>query len=45
MELIYNILETIVPFQFIQYDFMKNAIIALILISPLFAILRYNDSK
>lgn len=39
MELVYNILETFVPFKFIEYGFMKNAIIAIILISPIFAVL------
>lgn len=39
MELIYNILELILPFEFISYGFMKNAIIALIFITPIFAIL------
>lgn len=39
MEIIYNILEAIIPFKFITYDFMKNAIIAITLISPIFAIL------
>lgn len=39
MEVIYNILETILPFDFITYNFMKNAFIAIILISPIFAIL------
>ena len=39
METIYNILETIIPFSFIEYDFMKNALIAILLISPVFAIL------
>lgn len=39
MEIIYNILNTIIPFDFITYDFMKNALIAIILISPIFAIL------
>ena len=39
MEVIYNILETLLPFDFITYDFMKNALIAIILLSPLFAIL------
>lgn len=39
MEIIYNILETIIPLNFINYDFMKNALIAILLISPLFAIL------
>ena len=45
MDIIYDILETILPFQFIQYNFMKNALIAILLISPLFAIMRNNDSK
>ena len=39
MEIIYNILETLLPFDFITYDFMKNALIAIVLLSPLFAIL------
>ena len=39
MEVIYNILEINIPFDFITYNFMKNAILAIILISPIFAIL------
>ena len=39
MEAIYSILETILPFEFIDYTFMKNAFLAIILISPIFAIL------
>lgn len=39
MEVIYNILETILPFEFMDYTFMKNALIAIILISPIFAVL------
>ena len=39
MEVIYNILETLLPFDFITYDFMKNALIAIVLLSPLFAVL------
>lgn len=39
MEVIYNILETLLPFDFIDYDFMKNALIAIVLLSPLFAVL------
>ena len=39
MEIIYNIFETILPFEFIQYEFMKNALLAIIVVSPLFAIL------
>lgn len=39
MEAIYSILEAILPFEFIDYAFMKNALIAIILVSPIFAIL------
>lgn len=39
MDIIYNIIETILPFDFMKYNFMKNAFIAIILISPLFAML------
>ena len=39
MEVIYSVLETILPFEFIDYTFMKNALIAIILISPIFAVL------
>ena len=39
MEVIYSVLETILPFEFIDYTFMKNALIAIVLISPIFAIL------
>lgn len=39
MELLYKILDTILPFAFMQYDFMKNAFLATLLISPLFGLL------
>lgn len=39
MEAIYAILEFILPFEFIDYTFMKNALLAIILITPIFAIL------
>ena len=39
MELFYNLLERLLPFQFIQYDFMKNALLAMLIITPLFGIL------
>ena len=39
MDIIYNIIATILPFDFMKYNFMKNALIAIILISPLFAML------
>ena len=39
MEVIYNILEVILPFNFMQYTFMKNAFLAILLVSPIFAII------
>lgn len=39
MDIIYNIIATILPFDFMKYNFMKNAFIAIILISPLFAMM------
>lgn len=39
METIYNILETVFPFNFMQYDFFKNAFIAVLIITPLFGVL------
>lgn len=37
MEYIYYLMETALPFDFIKYDFMKNALLAIVLITPLFA--------
>lgn len=39
MNVLYQILEKTIPFQWITYDFMKNALIAVLIITPLFAIL------
>ncbi|MBR5227673.1 MAG: metal ABC transporter permease [Clostridia bacterium] len=39
MEVIYNIMEFILPFDFMQYDFMKNAFLAVIFVSPLLGLL------
>jgi zinc transport system permease protein len=39
MNIIYNILESIIPFSWIKYDFMKNALLAIVIITPLFGIL------
>ncbi len=39
MDAIYAVLEFILPFEFIDYTFMKNALLAIILITPIFAIL------
>ena len=35
METIYSILDTILPFEFLSFSFMKNAFIAFLLITPL----------
>ncbi|MFA6320502.1 MAG: metal ABC transporter permease [Candidatus Omnitrophota bacterium] len=39
MENLYKIMELILPFGWAKYDFMKNAILAVILITPVFALL------
>jgi zinc transport system permease protein len=39
MELIYKILESVLLFKWVEYDFMKNALIAILIITPLFGIL------
>lgn len=39
METIYKILETLLPFSFMSYSFMKNAFLAILIITPLFGIL------
>lgn len=39
MEAIYAIMESILPFSWIKYDFMKNALLAIMIITPLFGIL------
>ena len=39
MEMIYTIMETLLPFEWLSYTFMKNALLALLLITPLFGLL------
>ena len=39
MHTIYQWMETLLPFDYIQYDFMKNALLAVLIITPLFGIL------
>lgn len=39
MKVLYGIMENILLFDWIEYDFMKNALIAIIIIAPLFGIL------
>lgn len=38
MEMIYRILETLFPFSWIEFNFMKNAFLAIILIAPIFGL-------
>lgn len=38
MEIIYSILESLLPFSWIEFTFMKNAFLAIILIAPLFGL-------
>lgn len=38
MEMIYSLLEMIFPFSWVEFSFMKNAFIAVLLISPLFGL-------
>ena len=39
MNQIYRLLDTILPFEWLSYEFMKNAFLAILLITPIFAIL------
>ena len=39
MELIYSALDTLLPLTWMEYTFMKNALLAIILMTPLFGLL------
>lgn len=39
MSYLYDLMETLLPFQWISYNFMKNALIAMLIITPLFALM------
>ncbi len=39
MNTIYKMIETLLPFSWVEYDFMKNALLAVLIITPLFGIL------
>lgn len=39
MEIIYLVMEKILPFSWIEFSFMKNALLAVILIAPLFGLI------
>lgn len=38
MDIVYSILDSIMPFDFLSFSFMKNAFIAVLLITPLFGL-------
>ena len=39
MEHLYSVLETLLPFSWVKYDFMKNAFLAVLLLTPLFGLI------
>ena len=39
MEMLYALMETLLPFEWLSYTFMKNALLAMLLITPLFGLL------
>lgn len=39
MDTIYKLLDTLLPFDFISYTFMKNSLLAILISSPIFALL------
>ena len=39
METLYALMETLLPFEWLSYTFMKNALLAMLLITPLFGLL------
>ncbi len=39
MDIIYKIIETLIPLDFMKYSFMKNAFLAIIIITPLFGLI------
>ena len=39
METLYALMETLIPFEWLSYTFMKNALLAMLLITPLFGLL------
>lgn len=39
MNIVYKIMDIVLPFSWVEYSFMKNALLAIIIITPLFGIL------
>ena len=38
-DFIYNLMDTLLPFQWLSYTFMKNALLAVLIVTPLFGFL------
>ncbi|MBK5263053.1 MAG: metal ABC transporter permease, partial [Peptostreptococcaceae bacterium] len=39
LELWYNFTDAIMPFQWLSHEFMKNALLAILLVTPIFGLL------
>ena len=39
MDFVYTLLDTVMPFDWLSYSFMKNAFLAILLVAPLFGLL------
>lgn len=38
MSFLYSLIDTLLPFEWTEFDFMKNALLAILLITPLFGL-------
>ena len=43
MSLWYSIIDFLFPFEWAQYEFMKNALLGVLLVTPMFGILRSEE--
>lgn len=39
IDILYKIMETLLPFSWVKYEFMKNAMLAVIMVTPIFALM------
>lgn len=39
---VYALMDTLLPFEWLHYTFMKNALIAIVLLTPLFGMLGHD---
>jgi zinc transport system permease protein len=45
MEWFYRLVDTLLPFQWTEFGYMKNALLAIILITPLFGLVGDDDCQ